>query len=314
MKDNKSDLFEEALKNKDIELMKKVPKAEFHNHSALGSNRSLLETIGVKIPKFEKINNIEEMRKFSKKYISSLTQEENGFKVLIENTIISALNDGIKILETSIDYRFFKFYKSNLEKGLDFLKDLKTKYKDKISLRFDIGLSRKNYNVELQNFIFKLIESNVFSGIDLHGDEQYNDLEKFKKIYEYGKEKKLKLKADVGEFGNENDIIKTIEYLNLDVVQHGISIINSTEAINYAIKKDIIFNICPTSNLLLNRIQNIKEHPIKIMYKAGLKVTINTDDLLLFNSTLSNEYLKLYNNNVLNIEELNDIRIKSLEY
>ena len=43
-------------------------------------------------------------------------------------------------------------------------------------------------------------------------------------------------------------------------------------------------------------------------------MTINTDDLLLFNSTLSNEYLELYNNDVLNIEELNDIRIKSLEY
>ena len=131
MKEIKSNLFKEALKNNEIELMKKVPKAEFHNHSALGSDRKLLEIIGVKVPKLKKIHSIEEMRDFSKKYLSSLTQVESGYKSLIENTIISAIEDGIIILETSIDYRFFKFYENNLENGLDFLKNLKNKYRDR---------------------------------------------------------------------------------------------------------------------------------------------------------------------------------------
>lgn len=314
MKDRNSDIFIKALKDNNINLIKMIPKGEFHNHSALGINRRLLKSVGIKIPKICRIDNIEEMNKFSKKYISKLTQQEDGFKMLIEGTVFSAIDDGVAVLETSIDYRFFKFYDDDINRGLLFLKELKNKYKNKISLRYDIGLSRKNYDIRFEESIQKLIDSNLFSGMDIYGEEKYNDLSKFKSIYEYGRQKKLKLKAHVGEFGTAEDIIKTIEYLNLNVVQHGISIINSYDAVRYVKDKNIIFNICPTSNILLKRIENIKEHPIKKMYDVGLKMSINTDDLLLFDSTLSNEYLTLFNNNVLSAEELDKIRVESLIY
>ena len=313
MIDDNSSVFIDALEKNNVYLLKKISKAEFHNHSALGCDRKLLTKHGVIIPKLEEINNIEEMNAFSKKYVSNFTKTEAGFKFLIENTIISAINDGIVILETSIDYRFFKFF-NNTEQGLIFLKDLIQKYQDKISLRYDIGLSRKSYNIEFEKLIFELIYSEIFSGIDIYGDESYNDLSKFKDIYICAKNMGMKLKAHVGEFGNADDVIDTIEYLDLDVVQHGINIVSSKDGMIYAKERGVIFNVCPTSNIVLKRAKSFNEHPIRLMYDIGLKVTINTDDLLLFNSTLSNEYLKLYNSKVFNAEELNKIRIKSLKY
>lgn len=314
MIDDNSNVFIEALEKNDVNLMNKIPKAEFHNHSALGCDRNLLIKYGVYIPKFEEINSIEEMDKFSKKYVSKFTKMEEGFKFLIENTVISAINDGIVILETSIDFRFFKFYSNNIEQGLIFLENLKNKYQDRLSLKYDIGLSRKSYNIQFENLIIKLIDSGIFSGIDIYGDEAYNDLSKFKSIYKYAKKKKMKLKAHVGEFGDTKDIIDTIKYLDLNVVQHGINIVYSKEDMLYAKERNIVFNVCPTSNIVLKRVKSFNEHPIRIMYDMGLKITINTDDLLIFNSTLSNEYLKLYNSKVFNVEELNEIRIKSLNY
>ncbi len=313
MIDDDSSIFIEALEKNDIDSIKKIPKAEFHNHSALGCDRKLLAKHGISIPELEEINSIEEMDAFSKKYVSKLTRTEEGFKLLIENTIISAINDGIVVLETSIDYRFFKFF-NNTEQGLVFLKNLIQKYQDKISLKYDIGLSRKSYDVQFEKLIIKLIDSKVFFGIDIYGDEAYNDLSKFKKIYKYAKNMGMKLKAHVGEFGDAKDIIDTIKYLDLDVVQHGINIVNSQKAMNYAKERGIIFNVCPTSNIVLKRAKSFNKHPIRIMYDMGLKVTINTDDLLIFNSTLSEEYLKLYNNKVFSAEELNKIRIRSLNY
>lgn len=314
MKNDSSDIFIEGLEKNNVELIKMAPKAEFHNHSALGCDRNLLRKYGIEIPEIEEINSIEEMDRFSKKYISGLTKTEEGFKTLIESTVISAINDGIVILETSIDFRFFKFYNDNIKKGLNYLEKLKNKYQNKISLKYDIGLSRKSYNKQFEELVTKLIYSNLFSGIDIYGDEKYNNLSKFKSVYEYGKRKNMKLKAHVGEFGSAENIIDTIKYLNLNVVQHGINIAYSKEKIKYVKDKDIIFNICPTSNVLLKRVKNFKEHPIKQMYEEGLKITLNTDDLLLFNSSLSNEYLKLYNNKVFSAKQLDEIRIKSLNY
>ena len=124
----------------------------------------------------------------------------------------------------------------------------------------------------------------------------------------------MKLKAHVGEFGDAKDIINTIKYLDLNVVQHGINIVYSKEDMIYAKEKGIVFNICPTSNIVLKRAKSFSKHPIRLMYDMGLKITINTDDLLIFNSTLSNEYLKLYNSKVFTVKELNEIIIESLNY
>ena len=97
------------------------------------------------------------------------------------------------------------------------------------------------------------------------------------------------------------------------MIQHGISIINDKKVVDYAIKKNIIFNVCPTSNLVFSRINNIHNHPIRKMYDYGLKVTINTDDQLILESSLFNEYLILYKNNIFTINELTNIMNNGLE-
>ena len=55
-----------------------------------------------------------------------------------------------------------------------------------------------------------------------------------------------------------------------------------------------------------------KNHPIKILYENGVNVTINTDDLLIFGSSIENEYLLLYRAWTLNAVQLNEIRENGL--
>ena len=54
------------------------------------------------------------------------------------------------------------------------------------------------------------------------------------------------------------------------------------------------------------------EHPIKVLYENGINVTINTDDLLIFDSSIENEYLMLYKSGALDAEQLNAIRKQGL--
>ena len=41
-KDKFSEIFTEALKNNDLEVIKTVPKADLHNHFVLGGNRDYI--------------------------------------------------------------------------------------------------------------------------------------------------------------------------------------------------------------------------------------------------------------------------------
>lgn len=56
-----------------------------------------------------------------------------------------------------------------------------------------------------------------------------------------------------------------------------------------------------------------KDHPIKILYENGVKVTINTDDLLIFDSSIENEYLLLYRAGALSAGQLDEIRKNGLD-
>lgn len=52
--------------------------------------------------------------------------------------------------------------------------------------------------------------------------------------------------------------------------------------------------VCPTSNVVTKQVASIAEHPVHALFKAGVKVTINTDGLTLTGiSGLTDEFLKL---------------------
>jgi adenosine deaminase len=71
-------------------------------------------------------------------------------------------------------------------------------------------------------------------------------------------------------------------------------------------------NVCPTSNLKLGRVARLEEHPIRAFYDAGVRVTVNTDDPLMFGSSLSQEFLALHRAKVLTAAELDAIRLEGL--
>lgn len=53
-----------------------------------------------------------------------------------------------------------------------------------------------------------------------------------------------------------------------------------------------------------------------MLYRNGVDVTINSDDVLMFDSDVSKEYLRLHESGCLSAEELDDIRengLKSIE-
>ena len=55
-------------------------------------------------------------------------------------------------------------------------------------------------------------------------------------------------------------------------------------------------------------------HPIAKLYRKGVNVTINSDDILIFDSDVSKEYLRLYKSGCLSAEELDNIRLNGLKH
>ncbi|HEY0801953.1 MAG TPA: hypothetical protein VGD54_14015, partial [Steroidobacteraceae bacterium] len=98
------------------------------------------------------------------------------------------------------------------------------------------------------------------------------------------------------------------EVLDLDEVQHGIAAAESATVMRFLADHRIRLNICPTSNILLGRVTRLQDHPIRRLFDAGVKVTVNTDDAIVFGAGVSEEFLSLYQASVFTAPELDLIR------
>jgi adenosine deaminase len=102
-----------------------------------------------------------------------------------------------------------------------------------------------------------------------------------------------------------------VETLHLDEVQHGITAADSDEVMRFLADHSIRLNVCPTSNIRLARVADISSHPVRKLYDAGIHVTLNSDDILVFNQSVSEEYLNLYEAGMFSAEELDGIRVRA---
>jgi adenosine deaminase len=162
------------------------------------------------------------------------------------------------------------------------------------------------------DWIAPFLESPTYRSVDLYGDELVQPIGVFKPVYRFAGANGLRLKAHVGEWGPADDVWRAVEELELDEVQHGISAADSPAVMRFLADHHIRLNICPTSNVMLGRVPSIAAHPIRRLFDAGIVVTVNTDDVLMFGSSASEEFLKLYDAGVFSARELNQIRLNGL--
>ena len=128
-------------------------------------------------------------------------------------------------------------------------------------------------------------------GFGLSGDETkyppalYSDAFKLAKQNGYG------LTVHAGEGRGPNSIWNAINHLKIDRIDHGTRAKEDDSLLDYLVEQQIPLAMCPTSNLKLNVVSSLSEHPIKEYFNLGIPVTINSDDPAIFNSDIENEFL-----------------------
>lgn len=299
--------FVKAIESFDKKAMEDIKKADLHSHTLYSMDREYLEREGHIIPKSEGVCDIASLIDFSRKYIKPIIQTKQGLKILIEGMIEKCKLSGVSIVDSDIDFKICMItFDSNVAEFINFLKQFENK---DLKIRWVLDISRDSYNQEIhEELLERLIESGYFYGIDLTSTENIVPNHIFKNIYDRANGLGMVTKIHAGEQLGSGYIKDCIVELNPKQIQHGISIVSDPNVMKLAREKGIVFNVCPTSNVVLGYAKDIKTHPIREMVKNGLRVTIATDDILFFESDINDEYLKLYKENVLTANELDRIR------
>ena len=302
--------FVKALEKMDIQALSKISKSDLHNHTPFGGSRELIrELSGKEIPILDRhFKSIPEMNKWCDDNIKA----PNDYQYRMYACFKQAEQDGIKVFAPNIATCAKKNFPS-LDCFINFINELIQDFSDSMDIYPELALDRNKYSEDLKDLVIKLLDTGMFYSIDITGDEALG-VQNFKEIYDIASSYGIIKKAHVGEFSHANAIFDAIKTLDLDAVHHGISAIEDERLMDYLVKHKISLTMCPSSNYFLSRVCSIANHPIKQLYHYGVGVSVCSDDILIFGSSVSNEYKILYENKVLNAFELNAIRLDGLNF
>ncbi|MEI7723822.1 MAG: adenosine deaminase [Bacteroidota bacterium] len=294
----------------EIRAIRALPKSDLHNHCLLGGKRSVIEKhLGKNMLPFKATQSgIADLNRWIGKEFRPFFELPDAFEKGVEAAFVQAKFDGVTRLEMSIDVLFgtifnvspqrmvaaLKFYHQTIAPDIDFLPEL--------------GFPRNKSLRSLLRGFEPFLDFNYFKSIDLYDDESAQPIANFRELYRFAKSHGMKCKAHAGEFGSADSVKEAVETLELDAVQHGIGAVDSPVVMKWLADHQIPLNVCPTSNIKLNRVRSYKTHPVRILFDHGVKVTINTDDVLVFGDGTSEQYMKLFKSGVFTLEELEVIR------
>jgi adenosine deaminase len=290
--------------------IQELPKADVHNHLHLGGTAIKLKkrypNTDLTIP--ERYNGLPGMIDFIYNDLNTIMLTSADVVFFMEMAIESSIDDNITLLEASVDIGLARFFNNSVEAVIDLVAELKEKYRSQIDFRPDIGVNKDLALDKVYSDGLKCILSGQFNGLDIYGKEVGQRLDSFQKLFDHARENNLKTKVHIGEFSGSETIENAILLLNPNEIQHGIKAAGSKRTMDMILENDIRLNVCPTSNISLGSVENIMEHPIRKLFDHGIKITINTDDLLLFGATLTDQFVELADNNIFSFEEIEHIR------
>ena len=290
---------------RELKYYKKAKKSDTHNHLNLSMSYYRYKNwAGFTIPHFpRKMHGLDEMHTIISEYTRPRCKTRKDVIDLLEMSIRTAIADNIVLLEGSVDMNFIRHFDEDLDALLLAVEELVKKYQNKITLVPELGIAKTLDRDFLKKWVQPLISSGVFKNIDLYGPEISQGMEDFVYIFELAGKHGLKKKAHVGEFSDASSVKRFVECFSLDEVQHGIGAASDDRVLQFLADRKIRCNVCPASNVGLGAVPSLKEHPIGKMMRAGVPVSLGTDDLMFFGKTNSMQLYELVKAEVITEKE-----------
>jgi len=149
----------------------------------------------------------------------------------------------------------------------------------------DYGLASAQRTVD-----FALRHRSQLVGFDIAGDEPPYPPTLYRNVVAPIREAGMPMTAHYGEAGPPEYVRDAILELGVLRLAHGVSVARDPSVTALARDRGIVFDMCPTSNLITGAVPSLEDHPARRLLRDGLRVTINTDDPGLYGIDLTHEY------------------------
>jgi len=141
-------------------------------------------------------------------------------------------------------------------------------------------------------------------GFDIAGPEKGYPPTRHLDAFEYVQRENFHITIHAGEAFGVPSIWEAIQFCGAERLGHGVRLADDIELdadgvahlgrlAAFVRDRRIPLEMCPTSNVDTGAVASIETHPIKLLHALRFRVTVNTDNRLMSDITLSGEFAKL---------------------
>jgi adenosine deaminase len=127
-------------------------------------------------------------------------------------------------------------------------------------------------------------------GFDLAGGERGHPAARHAAAFTYAREHDLACTCHAGEGDDARSVRQAVHVCCANRIGHATRLIDDKSLMEYVNDRRIPLEICLTSNVQTRATERYETHPLREYYDRGLNVVLNTDNRLMSDTTLTDEY------------------------
>ena len=126
-------------------------------------------------------------------------------------------------------------------------------------------------------------------GYDLAGAEYDHPAKHHRAAFQLVRDNNINVTIHAGEAYGPESIHQAIHVCGAHRIGHGCRVREDGDLLHYVNDHRIALECCPSSNVQTGAVRDLASHPIKLYYDLGLRVTVNTDNRLITDTSVSKE-------------------------
>lgn len=167
------------------------------------------------------------------------------------------------------------------------------------------------------NFAVAKLASEYFDqgvvGFDLAGPEIGFPIKDHAQALQWARSHHLFITIHAGENSGPENIFEAIQEASAQRIGHGTSLLRDTQLLNYVIEHRIGIESCPLSNWHTGSVKSLSAHPIKEFLKRGVQVSINTDNRLCSDTTITKELCAMVEHVAMDLDDIKQLLVNGFK-
>ena len=143
-------------------------------------------------------------------------------------------------------------------------------------------------NEETLRLVRKHLPGGVVCAIDLAGAEALFPTSDYAGLFEQARAQQIPMTIHAGEAAGPESIRQALSF-GTKRIGHGITAAGDPALVRQLAEAGVTLEVCPTSNVQTKGAVSLEQHPIRALFDAGVRVTVNSDNMTVSNIDLPRE-------------------------